>query len=116
MMSLISLYEKFENFIMKIFYAIVVIASVIIPVGLFLQVLCSRAGSAVIGGICFGGGAVSSRLVQALGVRLGSCVRNSIGSRLRGTGGGQDGILHIVLPAPQQQKALPANPNLIEIE
>ena len=40
MMSLISLYEKFENFIMKIFYAIVVIASVIIPVGLFLQVLC----------------------------------------------------------------------------
>ena len=40
MMSLISLYEKFETFIMKIFYAIVVIASVIIPVGLFLQVLC----------------------------------------------------------------------------
>ena len=28
----------------------------------------------------------------------------------------EDGILHIVLPAPQQQKALPANPNLIEIE
>ena len=28
----------------------------------------------------------------------------------------EDGILHIQLPAPQQQKALPANPNLIEIE
>ena len=28
----------------------------------------------------------------------------------------EDGILHITLPAPQQQKALPANPNLIEIE
>ena len=28
----------------------------------------------------------------------------------------EDGVLHIVLPAPQQQKALPANPNLIEIE
>ena len=28
----------------------------------------------------------------------------------------EDGILHIVLPAPQQQKALPAYPNLIEIE
>ena len=27
-----------------------------------------------------------------------------------------DGILHITLPAPQQQKALPVNPNLIEIE
>ena len=28
----------------------------------------------------------------------------------------EDGILHITLPAPQQQKALPANPNRIEIE
>ena len=28
----------------------------------------------------------------------------------------EDGILHITLPAPQQQKALPVNPNLIEIE
>ena len=28
----------------------------------------------------------------------------------------EDGILHIQLPVPQQQKALPANPNLIEIE
>ena len=28
----------------------------------------------------------------------------------------EDGILHVTLPAPQQQKALPANPNLIEIE
>ena len=28
----------------------------------------------------------------------------------------EDGILHIMLPAPQQQKALPVNPNLIEIE
>ena len=28
----------------------------------------------------------------------------------------EDGILHIQLPAPQQQKALPENPNLIEIE
>jgi len=28
----------------------------------------------------------------------------------------EDGILHIQLPAPQQQKALPANPNRIEIE
>ena len=28
----------------------------------------------------------------------------------------KDGILHIQLPAPQQQKALPVNPNLIEIE
>ena len=28
----------------------------------------------------------------------------------------EDGILHIQLPAPQQQKALPVNPNLIEIE
>ena len=26
----------------------------------------------------------------------------------------EDGILHIQLPAPQQQKALPENPNLIE--
>ena len=34
-----------------------------------MQVLCGRAGRAVIGGICFGCGAVSSRLVQALGVR-----------------------------------------------
>ena len=32
------------------------------------------------------------------------------------SGADPDGILHIVLPAPQQQKALPANPNLIEIE
>ena len=28
----------------------------------------------------------------------------------------EDGILHIQLPAPQQQKALPENPNLIAIE
>ena len=28
----------------------------------------------------------------------------------------EDGILHVTLPAPQQQKALPVNPNLIEIE
>jgi len=28
----------------------------------------------------------------------------------------EDGILHIQLPAPQQKKALPENPNLIEIE
>ena len=28
----------------------------------------------------------------------------------------EDGILHITLPAPQHQKALPVNPNLIEIE
>ena len=28
----------------------------------------------------------------------------------------EDGILHIQLPEPQQQKALPVNPNLIEIE
>ena len=28
----------------------------------------------------------------------------------------EDGILHITLPATQQQKALPANPNRIEIE
>ena len=28
----------------------------------------------------------------------------------------EDGVLHIELPAPQQQKALPENPNLIEIE
>ena len=28
----------------------------------------------------------------------------------------EDGILHITLPAPQQQKALPVNSNLIEIE
>ena len=28
----------------------------------------------------------------------------------------EDGILHITLPAPQQQKALPVNPTLIEIE
>ena len=28
----------------------------------------------------------------------------------------EDGILHVQLPAPQQQKALPENPNLIEIE
>ena len=28
----------------------------------------------------------------------------------------EDGILHITLPAPQQQKALPENPNLIAIE
>ena len=28
----------------------------------------------------------------------------------------EDGVLHIQLPAPQQTKALPENPNLIEIE
>ena len=28
----------------------------------------------------------------------------------------EDGVLHIELPAPQQTKALPENPNLIEIE
>ena len=28
----------------------------------------------------------------------------------------EDGVLHIELPAPQQVKALPENPNLIEIE
>ena len=28
----------------------------------------------------------------------------------------EDGILHIPLPAPPPQKALPENPNLIEIE
>ena len=28
----------------------------------------------------------------------------------------EDGILHIELPAPQQTKALPENPNLIAIE
>ena len=28
----------------------------------------------------------------------------------------EDGILHVTLPASQQQKALPVNPNLIEIE
>ena len=28
----------------------------------------------------------------------------------------EDGVLHIELPAPQQTKALPENPNLIAIE
>ena len=28
----------------------------------------------------------------------------------------EDGVLHVELPAPQQTKALPENPNLIEIE
>jgi len=28
----------------------------------------------------------------------------------------EDGVLHIALPNPEQQKALPRNPNLIEIE
>ena len=28
----------------------------------------------------------------------------------------EDGVLHIQLPAPQQTKALPENPNLIAIE
>ena len=28
----------------------------------------------------------------------------------------EDGVLHVELPAPQQTKALPENPNLIAIE
>lgn len=28
----------------------------------------------------------------------------------------EDGVLHVALPSPEQQKALPQNPNLIEIE